>query len=165
MQAVLRRSATQHWRYSHAKQGSQCTPSPTNDCWNNHLFDVNSRDFGATPRNKNSCSKGLDDRIVSLFHPRSSRVAARNLRPASAIRVLIRRFNIVNPVSHLRDDHDWRSPLLRKVRRRILRLPQSLHGCKDAGHIIRAGHLFASGHVVTICPFRDCLDVAIKLHR
>jgi hypothetical protein len=25
------RSATQHWRYSHAERGSQCTPSPIND--------------------------------------------------------------------------------------------------------------------------------------
>jgi hypothetical protein len=24
-------SATQHWRYSHAERGSQCTPSPTID--------------------------------------------------------------------------------------------------------------------------------------
>jgi hypothetical protein len=59
----------------------QCTPSPTNDCWNNHFFDVNlnSRDFGATPR-KAGDPRALvqkepwDHRIVSLFHwhPRSS---------------------------------------------------------------------------------------------
>ncbi len=38
------RSATQHWRYSHAEQGSQCTPSPTIDYRQCHVtincFDV-----------------------------------------------------------------------------------------------------------------------------
>ena len=37
-------SATQHWRYSHAEQGSQCTPSPTIDYRQCHVtincFDV-----------------------------------------------------------------------------------------------------------------------------
>ena len=60
---ALRRSANQHWRYYYAEGGSQCTPSPIIDCRT----------------------------LISLFHPRSSRVAARNMRPASAIRVLIRR--------------------------------------------------------------------------
>ena len=60
---ALRRSANQHWRYSYAEGGSQCTPSPIIDCRT----------------------------IISPFHPRSSRLAARNMRPASAIRVLIRR--------------------------------------------------------------------------
>ena len=31
LQAILRRSATQHWRYSHAERDSQYTPSPTID--------------------------------------------------------------------------------------------------------------------------------------
>ena len=61
---ALRRRANRHWRYHHAEGCSQCTPSPIIDCRT----------------------------IISLFHPRSSRLAARNMRPAaSAIRVLIRR--------------------------------------------------------------------------
>ena len=53
LQAVLRRSATQHWRYSHAERDSQCTPSPTNDYHNAtqtiNCFDVNTRNFGSPP--------------------------------------------------------------------------------------------------------------------
>ena len=49
----------------------------------------------------------------------------------------------------------------------VLRLPNHYTVCKDAAHIIRAGHLFGHVLVDTICPlaFRDCLDVAIKLDR
>jgi hypothetical protein len=98
LQAVLRRSATQHWRYSHAERASQCTPSPTIDYHNAtqtiNCFVVNTRNFGSPPRKglpQGICTKGRGRRIAKPFHPRSSRVAARQSRPASAIRVLIRR--------------------------------------------------------------------------
>ena len=48
-------SATQHRRYSHAEQGSQCTPSPTIDYSRmprKHIIvcDVNTHNFGSPPR-------------------------------------------------------------------------------------------------------------------
>ena len=58
--------------------------SPTNDCWNNHLFDVNSRDFGATPRNRNSCTKGWDHRIGSLLAAAPRQGGDPNLAEAAA---------------------------------------------------------------------------------
>ena len=78
LQAVLRRSATQHWRYSHAERASQCTPSPTIDYHNAtqtiNCFDVNTRNFGLPPGGapRILLEKELRYRIGKPFHPRSS---------------------------------------------------------------------------------------------
>ena len=62
--------------------------------------------------------KGCDRRKRQPFHPRSSRVAERSLRPASAIRVLIRRVQCREPRTALRQSALLASSLRGLVRHR-----------------------------------------------